>query len=995
MLKESLKPYKKNRAYKGYEEVQGWRPNTKSSEVLNPLKLSVPYRIKSLAEMNTDPRYPGYKPLPSFPLMYLPEMNNKHIIPNTQKNRIITSESQSFRYNSTNKLNFYGKYNSAAKSSSFLLNHSQKTSTDYRDINNKVTEFDEDYNSFNNKYLSLGYKKTDKIILDKGNIIQERIKNNGDLYDDNSYNFDDKKCHDNDDIYNYDHKKYYQDPQGLDKDEVVERRNLNKIIIIPQKDHFDHEDVDESIGLVKNAEDELPLDDKEYTELTTNPVFQNHPRPVLAKNNFSIEKIYFEKPSDEKEISEIPNSNQKLKNLKEVEIFLENPVSNNSKKSLDQQKVVNNLELPKISYAPTSPIYQSNSTIKQEKRIKSFDLQKSSKKIKTPSQKIFNKSPKSLETPSSSKKSSKKNLKISSDHNKILSPIVEETFMNSKIQDLKKLEKNSSQFPGNAKKNSSLEPSPDNTKNNVMDKSSSSIKSSQNQSSIKDSDSTSKKKTKNLLLVDSIEDYKNNQSLDQRAKVNSIDDNIEDSVEKALYKAPGTDDKDIKSAKDKKLKINVIPPDAKLRAPKKIEAFNRNNTSAENSINALQPIQTKKKFEHADTGINLYDSYSAVSEDRKSHYDLTSPTERFINNYSMSLLNTLHLKLFDLQEDLKTIENDYKASELQKNNNITKQTTQKNDRKYLKKIMKLEFEKILKPLVKTSDKKVDTEIEDIMENVKTSLFSEGIKNDMIKFIKITKKPEKKKTIVSGLSKIIKNRLKIDKIKAESPDDSFESFSDDFSIHETLDTKKLLIKTPRNRELEKLMYEMNIKVPGGSNQILDKSLVREVDYDETQDHDDETKDHKLTIQDLGFFENETEIGSELNKMNWCDAKNIKNFLFSSQVDYKKISPYDIQKYQELYQTDYEEDPDIKNLESIMLKHRFYALKNLSNYQNMNSQINLVIDASDKPDPNQELILQVAEIRKRYKRNKYMKSNKFIHQKYQTKTFSGLVKPLTDL
>ena len=129
-----LKPYKKSYPVSSHREIKGWRENSSSQKKLKtPIKISTPFRVKSLGELHSTPRYPDYKPERILPLIspitaYL-QKNTITKLPNTITHRESSNENYFYDSKRVKKNSGFQHSMSTKSNSSLITRHSKKIST--------------------------------------------------------------------------------------------------------------------------------------------------------------------------------------------------------------------------------------------------------------------------------------------------------------------------------------------------------------------------------------------------------------------------------------------------------------------------------------------------------------------------------------------------------------------------------------------------------------------------------------------------------------------------------------------------------------------------------------------------------------------------------------------------------------------------------------------------------------------------------------------------
>ncbi|OMJ75745.1 hypothetical protein SteCoe_25048 [Stentor coeruleus] len=349
------------------------------------------------------------------------------------------------------------------------------------------------------------------------------------------------------------------------------------------------------------------------------------------------------------------------------------------------------------------------------------------------------------------------------------------------------------------------------------------------------------------------------------------------------------------------------------------------------------------------------------------------------------LLLTLEEEL-KIMTEIKTIEPENLAIPLSaKNSQLSAKNSQlsaNNKDKTIKKRMKVELEVVLRPLTKKKGEEILDNIGKVAENIKKSIFSDGVKKELISYAKENRNIKRASIIEQGMSRIIKKRLKANKSFVES--ESSESVDKTCSDGE--DVRKFVISDAKSRNMMNLKYEMNI-----NTSIMSRKSIRSVGSDHDQIRENLENITSLS-EDYRYVENDKDVNSELFLMNWCSTRNMKKFIFSSQVNFKDLDAEAFLSLKSDKQENFEDEVDIKNLESRMLKNRFYVLKNIAN-TNINPMhqepYTLAMINQDEFNPTEQKNFEVEKIRKYLKKMHFKKNRKGRYVRQTTfRTFTNL-------
>lgn len=442
--------------------------------------------------------------------------------------------------------------------------------------------------------------------------------------------------------------------------------------------------------------------------------------------------------------------------------------------------------------------------------------------------------------------------------------------------------------------------------------------------------------------------------------------------------------KDIRNSLNPKAKpkINIIYPDDKINKSR----IKRTSTLGA-SIELFSASRNKKNKRFKRTSTTLGKSISSYPQRSSFVFIPTSPVERFISNYSMSMVGKLQVLLCSLEEDLVNITN---MNNLQIENLApiplsakTSYNSSSSHNKTIKKLMKVELELVLKPLSRNKSTEAQENMCIIADNIKSSIFSDGMKMDLINYARKSRFVKKPSRIEQGMMRIIKKRLRKNK-KFDGNNDSSE---DSFSRSSSDDDIDIAFEDSRSRDLKSLKYEMNLNTSTMSKRSLRSFCSdREINKEELKD----LENFSCLSEDYRFI-GDKDVNSELFLMKWCNALSMKKFLLTSQVNFNNLKEDDLCFYEHFSNENVEGDVDINNLESRMLKNRFYALKGIANNPIDDDFYSLAITSPDELNPTEQKNLEVQKIRKSLRRMRYKKHlKKLLMRQLTIQTFSNLIK-----
>ena len=282
-----------------------------------------------------------------------------------------------------------------------------------------------------------------------------------------------------------------------------------------------------------------------------------------------------------------------------------------------------------------------------------------------------------------------------------------------------------------------------------------------------------------------------------------------------------------------------------LNHPAKSKKFSENKKNFKNKNTTLKISEKKIDF-----------SYSKKKNSPPLDLSNNSPNilDRFINNFSLSVLSKLNFLVLDLQESLSAISSDNKTIDLNKIGlfiPLTKEK-QKAQSNFLIEKMNQDLSTVFKPFFKNpSQNPSGQSMASAIEKRKNYLFSEAIKHKIANFLR-QKKIVKQSTLTRKLTKVIKNHIK----NKYSDCSESESNSNENSDSES-DTQRFYNNDEklRQRQLENLKYEIAHQKTENLRGLKRRPTENNPVFIE-----------KNIENDQNFEENDKEICKELESMN---------------------------------------------------------------------------------------------------------------------------------
>jgi hypothetical protein len=393
-------------------------------------------------------------------------------------------------------------------------------------------------------------------------------------------------------------------------------------------------------------------------------------------------------------------------------------------------------------------------------------------------------------------------------------------------------------------------------------------------------------------------------------------------------------------------------------------------------------------------------------EDKKSNleepFQYLNSVDRFIHNYSQSIISLLTIAYVSLKENIDSIAQELDKAGSERGNpkrlSFLKKLSHRKS-KFIKRRMKIELSVVMKPSKK--NKKVDPG--KIIENLKTSIFSEGVKKDLIDIIK-SKELIHKKALTKKMNTIINNRIRSrpvseiedsrsireDSSKSEEDSSNYEAVESESEDNQGQISFSI---RPDYKKANLIKFLSDNNALNGNNEKISSSrgsFASQKSGKPLRVVENELEDVDFSVYPYIYSENQREIDEELESMTWCSAKYIKRFLFSSQVQQDLIRELKPELLHEHGINDYEEGLDLLNLEYRMLKKRFYDMQGLDSNEEEADYKLIITDLSEMSDLDNKKF-EIEKVRKYLRHLKYLKNKpkNFVHKPH-SKSFSGLTK-----
>ena len=976
-------PYRKTYETKPHQEILGWRQGEKSTKSLrSPLNISKPYRVKSLADFHKSPKYPEYEP--ESPWLPLLAPRAQYSLLNPLQHSFNSPNSNSIDPGciyETEKLSVLHRpnvYSLSTRSNDSGGNfHSYKGSFDFKDNIDlgKLTRLDiPESSSIEEKE---GFSNRVKILDDIEGKIQEKKENERKFLPTINKKTDQIK-----DLPESTSKKHKLNHKIL-------KKNNSKTDTNKDEDHearFEEPSAGRQFQGKKLAHiekaDTTTISSSNTEVSEDHPQAKFHPAPVLPINSNFTPK---DKPLSTTHRSAEVTTNLSKPKPKQV------PTPSNKNPAKDPE------EFPVLdfhqNFSPISPnlahnnefITSYNPPSKIESILQQRTLEYSQIINLAPIKEVSDKIETENQNSARSSEPCKSPLPVQS-YEKVLE---RKTNINR-------------QFKSRSQRNTTKQKSKATWDDGVeMDKEDLKKESFDMNTFRKSIDAIGKKSVIDLenfgkFELDKIEKSEKNEKNEKNEKTGTHDKNDKRSFRESkaqLVKELTRKLTENESLNPKKpqIKVNIIPSNKDKKKNQKL----RRTSSLIQSGDKLQVPKRREK--RRSTSGEASPKPTIIDES----YQSQNPVDRFIHNYSMSLISLLSILYVNLKENIESMTQEINPTgakrESIKRSSLFKQHTKRKS-KLIKRRMKIELSVVMKPN-KTKGKLDSSKI---IENLKTSIFSEGVKKELISAIKNTEHKTKTHTLTKKMNAIINNRIKIrqesdvedsksnlnDSSKSESLDQSEENNPDE-PDSDDLNSITSLHPDYKKKNMMKFLADYNLnneKAMSSRNSLASRQSIKPLKMIEN-----ELDEVDFNVNPYIFNENLDDIDEELARMTWCNPKYIKKFLFSSQVQQDIIKDFRNNFIEDHIMNEYEEGLDILNLEYRMLKKRFYDMQGLSSIDGEETDYKLIMTDPYQMSDLDTRQFEIEKVRKYLRQLKYLKNKpKNFVNKPETRTFSGLTK-----
>ena len=435
---------------------------------------------------------------------------------------------------------------------------------------------------------------------------------------------------------------------------------------------------------------------------------------------------------------------------------------------------------------------------------------------------------------------------------------------------------------------------------------------------------------------------------------------------------------------------------SKNRNHKKNNLFIESNNSSEVSSEYSPSEDCESEYTSSEELLSS-SYYSGSSSKNESSSERVSGVQRFISNFSFSMINFLNILLLDLEENLKEFSSDNQTIDIEKlllfkipENKHEKERIilQKNA---LIKRMKVELNVVFKQIFKSKSMKLTSKTVDLLiKKIRKSLICEGIKDELIHYLKSNEQLLSRNDLMRTIGKIVKNRLKHNRnfsVEFSHSENDGLSSSESYSLNYSSEDGKSSSfnkKKHKNSDLEKFKYQITHL---NTFKFKKNELNKEASF-----KDPDVIEKKNYPSDWAFEENEDDIQNELNSMKWCNSEKIFKYLFTSPVNYQCINEAMLEKYKENNKTPINTEIDIGNFEAILLKKRFLDLHEMKKFHQNEEKYQIVIDNNENLDLKEIKELEKNNIKKYIKKTRYFKDYDNNHIECKKKlSFSNISRP----
>ena len=355
--------------------------------------------------------------------------------------------------------------------------------------------------------------------------------------------------------------------------------------------------------------------------------------------------------------------------------------------------------------------------------------------------------------------------------------------------------------------------------------------------------------------------------------------------------------------------------------------------------------------------------------------------DRFIKNFSNSMLASLHVMIVNLSSSLEALSSEKKLWELKKLNNffgIYPDLNSNAKKEKISKRLKIELNVCINMAKDQSFQGKGKALKFLTDNIKKSIISEGIKKAMLEFLKEYKGDFDKKELEEGLKQILYKKLQRYELKAEMD-------------------KPSEVKNTRTQS----QPEKTIEIPGKRIEVVDKTSEA---INKSRENTDITREkiqetfhpaemQKIHLNDSNvwntYFDKNLEKGNIYKELNSLDfGKSMGIFVFSSKIDESYLPTNKTITKLTKDQQDIEVSQDLNNLASYIKKYNFFKLKE-KDFELSDEKLKLIIQNIHEIDPSQKKNFEKLRVQKYLSRIDFYKNKKkFVVSPKPANSFSNI-------
>ena len=326
----------------------------------------------------------------------------------------------------------------------------------------------------------------------------------------------------------------------------------------------------------------------------------------------------------------------------------------------------------------------------------------------------------------------------------------------------------------------------------------------------------------------------------------------------------------------KKLSINILPPgEEKPVTPNKKNEKNDKNqeivpfSSSKKAKKTKKIRKTRKSFKQNSKNSSFQEKECQNIEFQTSKNSSPTAVEKFVKNYSFSMLNKFNFLMLGITEDIKTITNELKTEDLSKlfsQNSPNRLATKK---KNINEQTKIELGLLLKSVGENNNQN-NINISFVAQKVRKSLLDDGLKEDILKFLEKKKDFKRQSLIQKDLLEFINKRMQ----KKGS-----EWSSDSSNFTENTSESESFYNSETNKSIDKNLLNTE-KTKSNKDLIRPNSLNRSASLQKSIESLSKLSSNPSNSQNLENISNSKACSSFcFEDSNSFDSKDIENQLLS--------------------------------------------------------------------------------------------------------------------